>query len=63
MPTSKAFLLELYWSVLLLVSTMAAPRDCQGDTSTYNQKDLVIPFKNLCGKDIQKPIDHADATH
>jgi|SRR5690242_20735595 len=62
MTSSKGFLLEIYWSLLLLASAMAAPRGFQSDTPMYNQNGLVVAFKNLCGKDIQKPVDYADAT-
>ncbi|KAF2133616.1 hypothetical protein P153DRAFT_382045 [Dothidotthia symphoricarpi CBS 119687] len=35
---------------------------CQGATSTYNQSGLVVPFKNLCGKDIQARVDYLSPT-
>ncbi len=46
----------------LLATIINAQRDCQGDTSTYDQNGLIVPFKNLCGKDIQKDIDFSGAT-
>lgn len=47
----------------LLVSRSAiAQGGCRGDTSIYNQNGLNVPFKNLCGKDIQKVVDFLDPT-
>lgn len=48
------------WS--LLSSLVAAQGGCRGDTSIYNLNGLVVPFKNLCGKDIQKVVDFLDPT-
>ena len=52
----------LYLKWLALVAVGAAQRACQGDISTYDQNDLVVPFKNPCEKDIQKTVDFPGAT-
>lgn len=62
MTILKAFLSNVHWSTLLLAIATAAQRDFQGETSTYNQNGLVVSFKNLRGKDIQRAIDYPDAT-
>lgn len=41
---------------------VAAAQGCRGDASIYTQNGLVVPFKNLCGKDIQKKVDFLDPT-
>ena len=52
----------VHLSWLLLSSPIIAQGGCRGDTSIYNQNGLVVPFKNLCGKDIQKVVDFLDPT-
>ncbi|KAJ8112704.1 hypothetical protein OPT61_g4989 [Boeremia exigua] len=47
----------------LLPSLVTAQEGCHGDTSIYNSNGLVVPFKNLCGKDIMKPVDFLDPTN
>ncbi|KAF9697049.1 hypothetical protein EKO04_004686 [Ascochyta lentis] len=44
------------------MATTTAQGGCRGDTSIYNQNGLTVPFKNLCGKDIQKVVDFLDPT-
>jgi hypothetical protein len=50
--------LFLFW--LWLAAVALAQRDCEkdGNTSTYNQNGLVVPFENLCGKDIEASLDY-----
>jgi hypothetical protein len=45
----------------LWLSTIAlAQRECDldGATSTYNQGGLIVPFDNLCGRDIDAALDY-----
>lgn len=44
---------------LLLATAALAQRDCEKDgaTSTYNQSGLIVPFNNLCGRDIEAALD------
>lgn len=55
---------ELSISWIWLAALALAQRDCEkdGETSTYNQRGLVVPFENLCGRDIQAAVDFPDAT-
>jgi len=48
------------WLALLAL----AQRDCEkdGDTSTYNQNSLVVPFDDLCGKDIEASLDYVSSS-
>ena len=48
----------LLW--LWLAASAFAQRECEkdGDTSTYNQNSLVVPFRNLCGKDVEASLDY-----
>jgi hypothetical protein len=51
--------------VILLVftaSVIGQSSSCKGDTSSYPLNGLIIPFKNLCGKDISAPYDFLDST-
>jgi hypothetical protein len=32
---------------------LAQQRECDGETSTYSQSGLIVPFDNLCGKDFE----------
>jgi len=54
----------LQWLTWLLVITRAFAQrsSCSGDISTYNRNGLIIPFKNLCGKDITAKVDFYDPT-
>ncbi|KZM21975.1 uncharacterized protein EKO05_0005040 [Ascochyta rabiei] len=45
-----------------MATTTIAQGGCRGDTSIYNRNGLTVPFKNLCGKDIQKVVDFLDPT-
>jgi hypothetical protein len=49
---------------LWLAASALAQRDCEkdGDTSTYNQNSLVVPFKNLCGRDIEAFLDYLSSS-
>jgi hypothetical protein len=52
-------------SVILLAFTttiLAQSSSCAGDTSSYPLNGLIIPFKNLCGKDISAAVDFLDPT-
>lgn len=53
---------SLFLTTPVLLSLVAAQGGCRGDTSIYNLNGLVVPFKNLCGKDIQKVVDFLDPT-
>jgi hypothetical protein len=46
----------------LTTSIIAQSSSCTGDTSSYPLNGLIIPFKNLCGKDISAPVDFLDPT-
>ncbi|KAG9185907.1 hypothetical protein G6011_07238 [Alternaria panax] len=54
------------WLMCLLVAiTRTSAQDevgCTGNSSIYNDADLVVPFQNLCGKDIGAKVDFMDAT-
>jgi hypothetical protein len=54
---------HFYLLVFSLTITCLAQSDCEkdGDTSTYDQNGLVISFKNLCGKDIEAPLDYSSS--
>jgi hypothetical protein len=39
-----------------------AQSNCKGETSTYDENGLVVPFKNLCGMDIGAVVDFLEAT-
>jgi hypothetical protein len=62
MNTMSAFRLSRLFG-LLLIARASAQVDCTGDTYTYNQSGLVVPFRNLCGKDISAPVDFNDPTN
>lgn len=55
---------ELSISWIWLAALALAQRDCEkdGETSVYNQSGLVVPFENLCGRDIRAAVDFPDAT-
>jgi hypothetical protein len=38
-------------------TTQEAAPGCTGAVTVYNSSGLVVPFKNLCGKDISAPVD------
>lgn len=49
----------LFLLFLWLTSAALAQRDCDNDgaTSTYNESGLIVPFDNLCGRDIEASLD------
>ncbi|KAL5120746.1 hypothetical protein ACEQ8H_001226 [Pleosporales sp. CAS-2024a] len=57
------FSTHAWLSLLSLLQLATAQSDCVGDTLTYNQSGLVVPFKNLCNKDISAPVDFRDPTN
>jgi hypothetical protein len=42
-------------------STMEPAAGCTGAATIYNSSGLVVPFQNLCGKDISAPADFPEA--
>lgn len=57
--------LHLWLTCLLTVVTRTSAQDevgCTGNSSTYNDAGLVVPFQNLCGKDIGAVVDFLDPT-
>ncbi|KAH7413582.1 hypothetical protein DE146DRAFT_638093 [Phaeosphaeria sp. MPI-PUGE-AT-0046c] len=60
MTVSRA--LRYAWLLIFTLLHQAAA-DCVGDTATYNESGLVVPFKNLCNKDISASVDFSDPTN
>ncbi|CAI6336769.1 unnamed protein product [Periconia digitata] len=52
---------QMLW--LLAATHSSAQSGCEGNTSTYNKDGLVVPFKNLCGRDITAQVDFSDPTN
>jgi len=51
--------------LLTLITHTTAQSDsdtCEGNTTTYHDFNLTVPFQNLCGKDIGAKVDFLDPT-
>jgi hypothetical protein len=60
-----AMRLYLWLACLLTIITHTSAQadvGCEGIVSTYNETGLVVPFHNLCGKDIGALVDFLDPT-
>lgn len=49
--------------LFILFFVHKAEADCVGDTATYNESGLVVPFKNLCNQDISASVDFSDPSN
>lgn len=59
-----SFLRAFQYAWLLIYTLLGkAEADCIGDTATYNESGLVVPFKNLCNKDISASVDFNDPSN
>ncbi|KAF1932616.1 uncharacterized protein M421DRAFT_88992 [Didymella exigua CBS 183.55] len=57
-PLPSTMLFCLLWHLFMTVALAQSDCEKDGDTSTYNSDGLIVPFKNLCGKDIEAPLDY-----
>lgn len=61
MSASKDLFLPCLSWFLLLAQTFAQS-SCEGNTSTYEQNGLVVPFENFCGLGLEAGINFPDST-
>lgn len=49
---------SLLWHLFTTAALAQSACEKDGATSTYNQDGIVITFNNLCGKDVEAPLDY-----